>query len=159
MPNQIEAAFHEAAHAVVAHTSAYFTLVGSVSIQNAGTGFTDIGLSRRKLTAASKPIDASVETDPLVASELAVILLAGLEGEVIAEELNPSLRADVDRSEPDVTLAVEKLEAASVTVNLEEFQREARRRLEANWPKVDALAHQLVSRGSLLAIDLADHLD
>lgn len=159
MQSHIEAAFHEAAHAVVAHTSAYFTLAGAVSIQNAGTGFADIGPSRRKLTAASKPIDASIDTDPQVASELAIILLAGLEGEIIAEERNTALRADVARSEPDICFASEKLVAATVTTDLDALRGEARERLVANWSKVERLAHQLIAQGSLLAVDVVDLLN
>jgi hypothetical protein len=159
MPSHIEAAFHEAAHAVVAHTSAYFTLAGTVSIQNAGTGFADIGPSRRKLTAAAKPIDASIDADPQIASELAIILLAGIEGEIIAEEQNTTLRADVDRSEPDICFAVEKLEAAKVATDLDVLRGEARERLEANWSKVERLAQQLIAQGALPAVDVVDLLN
>ncbi len=159
MTVQAEAAYHEAAHAVLAHLSLFFTLAGSVSVQNAGTGFADVGPSRRKLAARSKPTDVSVENDPEVMTELAVILFAGMEGEIIAEERIPGLQADVDRSEPDIAFALEKLEAANVSSELDVFRADARERLEANWGKVEKLAQQLLARRSMLANEVAELVD
>lgn len=148
MTIQREAAYHEAAHAVLAHKSNYHAIVGGISLVNYGGGYFDMSLSRSKCAARGKPQDASAQKDKEVAREFAILLCAGLVGEQIASELDRTLTPNPKCAEPDHALVQQQLEIAGLSRKYDLYQSQARDLLKQHWTTVERLATYLFTNRS-----------
>jgi ATP-dependent Zn protease len=146
MSIQIEAAYHEASHAVLAHYSLYHALVGDINLLNYGAGQLDISLSKSKCIKNGKAPDASSITDKEVIKEFASILCAGLVGEIIASEKNPNVTPNSTCAIPDQTLAKQLLGNAGLSKKFDLHEQTARNIIEEKWDQVECLAQYLFKK-------------
>ncbi|MBK7356383.1 hypothetical protein [Propionivibrio sp.] len=142
MTIQRVAAFHEAGHAIAAHRSKFHTLVGPINLQQYGAGQIFVSLSKSKLQAAGKPATAASQTDKEVATDLAVVLCAGLVSERLAEE-KAGLKANQDCAVPDHDLMKQQLVNAGLSACFDRHETSARQLLEFEWALVSSLADLL----------------
>lgn len=157
MTIQREAAYHEAAHAVLAHTSSFHAIVGDINLLSYGAGEFYMSLSRSKCAAGGKPQDASAQEDRDVARDCAVCLCAGLVGEQIASELDSTLTPNPKCAEPDHALVEQQLQMAGLSKKYDKYQLQARGLLQQHWDTVEKLATYLfenlsASRDQIVAI-------
>lgn len=110
-----EAAFHEAGHAVAAHRSSFHNIVGPIDLGAYGSGEIYVSLSKAKLQAKGKTVDASSSRDKEVAIDLAVILAAGLIAERLAEENGLGVTANPECATPDHELLRQQLAYAGLS--------------------------------------------
>lgn len=148
MTIQREAAYHEAAHAVLAHISIFHAIVGDINLLRYGAGELYISLSRSKCAAGGKPQDASAQRDQEVAKDLAIVLCAGLVGEQIASELDSTLTPNPECAEPDHALAEQQLQNAGLSKKYNLYQSQARDLLQKHWDTVEKLAKYLFANRS-----------
>jgi hypothetical protein len=116
-------------------------------------------LSSTKLRAAGKQPDASSAMDKEVASDLAVVLSAGLAAERIAEEKQSGLTANPQCAEPDHALMKQQLVFAGLHASIDQYEEAARRLLEAEWPLVTELAEFLFANVRTEAPDIVEFID
>jgi hypothetical protein len=148
MTIQREAAYHEAAHAVLAHISNYHAIVGDINLLSYGAGDFYMSLSRSKCAAGGKPQDASAQKDKEVARDFAIVLCAGLVGEQIASELDSTLTPNPECAEPDHALAEQQLQIAGLSKKYDLYQSQARDLLQQHWDTVERLATYLFANRS-----------
>ncbi len=135
-----EAAYHEAAHAVLAYNSKFHALVGEISLAQYGAGDIYISLSKSKRKAAGvtpNPIDKEITKD------LAVILCGGLAGETIASKNDNTLSPNPSCAIPDHQLATQQLQGAGLSEEYDCYEQSAIKELESNWATVERLADYL----------------
>lgn len=154
-----EAAYHEAAHAVIAHYSKYHSLVKEINLMNFGAGEIFVSLSKSKCLRNNKPGDATARFDPDVAKELAVILCAGYRGEVIAAQKDSLVIPDESCSEPDYELAVQELKGAGLSRRYNFHQQTGTELLMLHWDHVEILANKLFESSKMDAVDIIELLD
>jgi len=143
-----EAAYHEAAHAVLTSISKYHAIVGDINLLSDGAGVFYLSLSKSKCAAEGKPQDSSAQMDKDVSRELATILCAGFIGEQIASERDTTLTPNPECAEPDHTLAKRQLQAAGLSKKYDRYQSQARELLENHWNTVERLAEYLCANYS-----------
>ena len=158
MTIQREAAFHEAGHAIAAHRSKFHALVGPINLQQYGAGQILVSLSKSKLQAAGKSIAAASQTDKEVATDLAVVLCAGLVSERLAEERS-GLKANPNCAIPDHDLMKQHLVHAGLSARLDSHEASARQLLEANWALVTSLADLLYKNVLTDPIDVIEFIE
>lgn len=143
-----EAAYHEAAHAVLADLSKYHAIVGEINLLSYGAGELYISLSRSKCAAGGKPQDPSAQKDKEVGRDFAVILCAGLVGEQMAAERDVTLTPNPESAEPDHALAQQQLQIAGLSRKYDLYQAQARDLLGKHWNTVERLATYLFANRS-----------
>ncbi|MEO7010306.1 MAG: hypothetical protein ABI156_14240 [Caldimonas sp.] len=156
-PNR-EAAFHQAGHAIATHLSRFHILVHPVFVDPYGTGEWTAGLSRRKLEAADKTVDAAARTDPEVAISIARILCAGFSSELIAASKDAALRPDPARSSGDLALARHELRLSGLPEDVGPHESSAAALLAAHWADVERVAEALRAAGRLEPDEINDLL-
>ena len=150
-----EAAYHEAAHAVVANLSKYHIIHGGINLLNYGAGEFYAALSRSKCAARGKPQDPSAAKDKDVAKDFAILLCAGLVGEQIASEHDDTLAPDPECAEPDHALAQQQLQLAGLSEKYDIYQEQAREILKVHWNTVEKLAAYLLEHNSASPEEIA----
>lgn len=148
MTIQREAAYHEAAHAVLANLSKYCAIVGDIILLSNGAGELYVSISKSKCSAGGKPNDLSALKDGEVGRDFVVVLCAGLVGEQIAAERDDSLVPSPERAEPDHALVEHHLKMAGLSKKYDLHQAQAREILEKHWDAVERVATYLFSNGS-----------
>lgn len=143
-----EAAYHEAAHAVLAHFSKYHTIIGDINLLSYGAGELYMSLSKSKCAAGGKPQDASAQRDKDVARDFAIVLCAGLIGEKIASTLDSTLTPNPECAYPDHVMVMQQLQIAGLSKKYDFYQLQARELLEQHWIIVDRLAEHLFANHS-----------
>lgn len=138
-----EAAFHEAGHAIAARRSKFHDLVGPINLQQYGAGEIFVSLSKSKLRAAGKSVGLSSQTDQDVATDLAVVLCAGLVAERLAEEQIPGIKANPTCAKPDHDLVRQQLASANLSTHVDSHETVARHLLESEWSLLTSLANFL----------------
>ena len=159
MTIKLEAAFHEAGHAVAAHRSRFHNIAGPVNLAEYGSGELYISLSRAKLQAQGKALSASAAKDKDVVVDLAVVLSAGLVAEQIAESRQQGITANLECAAPDHDLLQQQLAEAGLSKNFSIHERTARQLLEAEWSLVAALAVHLFERVSVQSGDVTAFIE
>lgn len=153
-----EAAFHEAGHAIAAHRSKFHALVGPINLQQYGAGEVFVSLSKKKLQAARKPVTAASQTDKEVATDLAVVLCAGLVSEHLAEE-RAGLKANPNCATPDYELMKQQLVNAGLSARFDHHETSARQLLEAEWALLSCVADFLYSNVVSDPVDVIDLIE
>jgi GNAT superfamily N-acetyltransferase len=142
-----EAAFHEAGHAIAACRSAFHWLAaGAIRLEEYGAGEAQVSLSKSKLRQAGKVPSAVAMRDPEVAKDLAVILVAGLVAEQVAQSMGQDVTANSSCAAPDHALIKQSLENAGVELNIQAYENTARHMLQSEWPLLLSLADLLFDR-------------
>lgn len=159
MTIQREAAFHEAGHAVAAHRSKFHALVGPVNLRQYGGGDIFISLSKRKLKAAGKPEDASSQLDKEVATDLAIVLSAGLVAERLAEKSEAGLKANPRCAIPDHELMRMQLINAGLSACFDQHETSASQLLESEWTLVTGLASLLYKNVVSDPMDIVEFIE
>jgi hypothetical protein len=154
-----EAAFHEAGHAVVAHRSRFHNIVGPINLASYGAGAIDISLSKMKLAANGKPTGPASARDKEVASDLAVVLSAGLAAERIAEAREIGLKANPTCALPDHELLQHQLAMAGLPTNFDQYEKAAKQLLESEWTLMVDLAEFLFKQVSSDPFDVRQFID
>jgi hypothetical protein len=149
-----EAAYHEAAHVVLAYKSMFHSIVEEVNLRNYGEGETFVSLSASKCKANGKPQDPSAAKDKEVAKDLAVILCGGFIGEKIAASFHADLCPNSDCAATDYHLAKQSLSGANTSKKLECYAESAASILKENWSLVEELADFLFENVKVDAADL-----
>jgi len=155
---KLEAAYHEAGHAVAAHYSRFHTIVGPINLQSYGAGEVFVGFNAPKCVAAGLPADARTALRPEVTRDLGVILVAGLAAERIAAKRNPALAPNERCANPDYDLLRQQLEAAGLSKKTDIVEGQAVAILTARWPLVEGLAEALFNAGELMPIEIRELL-
>ncbi len=143
-----EAAYHEAAHAVLANPSKYHAVVGNINLSSYGAGEIYVSLSKSKCSAGGKPQDISTVRDKEVTKDLAIVLCAGFVGEQIAAQRHLALRPNPDCAQPDHTLVEQQLQTAGLSKKYDLYQSRARELLEKHWDTVERLSAYLFKNQS-----------
>lgn len=154
-----EAAFHEAGHAVAAHRSRFHNVVGQINLATYGAGEIYVSLSKQKLIAEGKPATPSAQLDKEVAKDLAVVLVAGLVAERLAQESDGDLKANPMCAEPDYHLMQQNLDAAGLSKKFNLHEEAAKIVLNSNWPLVDALAAYLFSEKTVASVSVHEFIE
>lgn len=150
----IEAAYHEAGHAVLARKSLHHEVVKEIRLGAYKSGCTSISLSRKKLTRAGKSPDELARLDPEVAVGFAVILCGGLVAEEIANQKGINISPSASSAAPDHAAARIELVDAGLADDLKPYEAIARELLNLHWVDVVALAQVLVKDGSCHPADV-----
>jgi hypothetical protein len=153
-----EAAFHEAGHVLAAYRSKFHALVGPVNLQQYGAGEACISLSKKKLHAAGKHLAAVHQSDKDVATDIAVVLCAGLVSEQLAEE-KVGLKADPNAAIPDYDLMKQQLKNAGLSARFDRHESSARQLLEAEWTLVCCIADFLYENVDTDPTDIIDLIE
>ena len=140
-----EAAYHEAAHAVLASISKYHSIVKYINLHKYGAGEIYIALSKNKCAAGGKPQDISALKDKEVAQDFATVICAGLIGEKIASEQDNTLTPNKECAKEDYALMKQQLQHAGLSINSAMYETQARVLLEKHWDTVERLASYLFS--------------
>jgi len=158
-------AFHEAAHAVLAHVSQFYSLIGYIQLYSRDIGDTYVSLSRRKLAQAGKPTDISVLVDPDIVQDGSLIYLAGYASEKHYYRIILDRCTQLpDRSYPENDYAVVRqlIENAGFSSNiLSGFEVQASNSVEQRWHTIELLASMILrsENRTLDAIDAIEFLD
>jgi len=147
MKGRLEAAYHEAGHALLAYLSDYH-LMGPIDLKSAGHGGLYVGLSKAKCLQAGKKADPAIAREPEVARDFAVILVAGFVAEQIAAEKNPAVTPDAAFAVPDHENLARVLAAANLSRKTDRYEELARRKLTDHWDQVQSLANVLLRDGA-----------
>lgn len=140
-------AYHEAAHALIAHRSQFHKLIGRIDLRLYGSGETFISLSKSKLEAVGKSATTNSQKDKDVVKDLAVILVAGFVAEQIAAESDNAINPNIDCAVPDHELLRSKLAAAGLSKHFNYYEEQARAKLKAEWHLVEKVANFLYKHG------------
>ncbi|ELB2790462.1 hypothetical protein O4H51_05305 [Aeromonas hydrophila] len=143
-----EAAYHEAAHAVLASISKYHAIIGDINLLSYGAGEIYISLSRSKCATGGKPQDPSAQKDKEVARDFATVLCAGFVGEQIASERDSTLTPNPECAKKDHALIEQQLQIASLSKKYDLYQSQARELLEKHWDTVERVAMYLFANRS-----------
>lgn len=149
-----EAAFHEAGHALAAHRSKFHNIIGSINLEDYGSGEIYVSLSKEKLQTQGKAPNISAERDKEVAADLAVVLAAGLVAEQVAEVREHGLTANIKCAVPDHKLLQLQLANAGLSKKFDIHQNTARQLLEAEWSLVVDLSNYLFENISAPSADV-----
>lgn len=141
-----EAAYHEAAHAVLAYHSKYHALVGGINLLDYGAGEVYASPCKSKCAAKGKPYDANARKDKDMARDIAIVLCAGLAGERLAAEHDSNLIPNPTCAEPDHELTEQVLQLAGLSKKYDHYEAQARDLLKLHWPTVDHLAKYLFEK-------------
>jgi hypothetical protein len=136
----MEAAYHEAGHAIIASRSRFHRVVGAINLGRYGAGEIYISLSKGKCAAAGKAPD---QRDPEVATDLAIVLSAGLVAERIAQAHDATIEPNPECAQPDHELLRQQLMGAGLPTEFGHHEDEAQRLLESQWELLDYLAQFL----------------
>lgn len=139
----IEAAYHEAGHAIIAHRSRFHRVVGPINLASYGSGESFIALSRSKCAMARKAPDATAQCDPEVATDLAIVLSAGLVAERVAQKHDGNIRPNPGCAFPDHALLRQQLQGAGLPPTLDQHEAKAEQALESQWALLRDLAQML----------------
>jgi hypothetical protein len=142
-----EAAYHEAAHAVMAHRSLFHALIGEINLENYGAGEIFVSLSKAKLKTQDKPAIPEMAKKPEVASDLARILVAGYVAEQIAAESDDTIKPNIDCARPDHEMVRQQLSSAGLSKRFDRFEAEVRDILRTEWPLVEKVTQYLYQHG------------
>ncbi|QQP96616.1 hypothetical protein [Lysobacter enzymogenes] len=159
MTIQREAAYHEAAHAVLAHKSKYHAIVGEINLLDYGAGELYLSLSRSKCARGGKPQDPSAQRDKDVAQDFAVVLCAGLAGEIIASEHDKTLTPNPVAAEPDYDIMKLQLQKAGLSKKHDLYEKQAHELLKENWKAVDNLAKYLFTKQSAQPLEIIEIIE
>jgi len=158
----IEAAYHEAAHAVLTARSKLHTLSGVVNIggYGLGTGFSDAGPSRKKC-AANGISESSAPNNAVVVREFVRILCAGYAAECEGKDRGLVLIPDINRSVPDFLEAQRQLRHLGLSEKLNGFHQEALDLVKHYWDDIQMVAAALESRQEIPASEVLEmlHID
>lgn len=150
-----EAAYHEAGHAVAAYLSLFHGVgIGAISLGAFGSGAADVRLSRKKVQAAGKAADATIERDPDVAVSLCTVLAAGFAAELVAASKGVDLEPNPSCSAPDRAWLVAQASAADIPADVAAYEMQAKVLLEREWPQVEKLARRLMQQGTIDGVDV-----
>jgi hypothetical protein len=153
------AAFHEAGHCVLAHVSQFHGVApGPITLGSYGSGAAHVMLRKSALALAGMPVEESSTAHPDVASDLAVVLVAGLAAERIAQSKYSWLAADVQSADPDYRKARADLARAGVATNLAIFEELATQKLARHWQAVERIAETLAQKNTIEGLDVVDIL-
>ncbi len=153
-----EAAFHEAGHAIAAHRSKFHALAGPINLEQYGAGQIFVSLSKRKLQAAGKPVANDSQKDKEIATDLAVVLCAGLVSERLAEE-REGLKANQDCAVPDHDLMKQQLANAGLSERFDRHETSARQLLETEWSLVSSLAGLLYQKVNTAPTEIIEFIE
>ena len=159
MTVKLEAAYHEAGHAVAGYFSQFHRIVGSISLAEYGAGDIYVALSVSKLQAAGMQPDVSARRHPEVAKDLAIVLSAGLVAERLAARKNSSLKPNPDCAEPDHDFLRQELKDAGLSQKFDRHETAAERILTTNWSIVEGLAQYLFSKGGAESLDILEFIE
>lgn len=154
MTVKLEAAYHEAGHAVAAHHSRFHTIVGPINLLSYGAGEVYVGLNAGKCVAAGLPADARTALRPEVARDLGLILVAGLAAERIAAQRNDAIIPNERCADPDYQLLHQQLATAGLSKKTDNIEREAIALLTAHWVLVEELAEAMFSSGRMTPVEI-----
>jgi hypothetical protein len=133
MPIERAAAYHEAAHAIVAHHSRFHALVGPINLASYGAGEIFISLSETKLKAAGKKTPPDAQKDTEVAQDLARVLTAGYIAEQIAAENDSKIIPNAECAKPDHDFLRQQLSAARLSLKFDRAEEGVREFLTSKW--------------------------
>jgi hypothetical protein len=141
-----EAAYHEAAHAVVTYHSRFHALVGPINLAKYGQGEIFISLSKSKLNAGGKPATPDARYDREVVNDFALILTAGYVAEQLAAESDETLKPNLGCAMPDHELLRQQLSAAGMSTKFDRAEADVREVLKSKWDSVERLANFLYEK-------------
>lgn len=144
-----EAAYHEAGHALMARLSKFHEVISGIDLADYGAGEVFISLSKRKLKSAGKPVDLHVATEPEVARDLALILVAGYVAEKLANSFDQSLVPSLECAKPDHKLLKQQLSNAGLSNKFDRFESDAEDILKSKWKVVNSLAERIFKYGAV----------
>jgi hypothetical protein len=160
MSIQLEAAFHEAGHAVITHRPKFHFIVGPINLQEYGQGEFFTALGKTQLKENGKDVDAATAySDADVAVDLVIILAGGLVAERLAAEQDPVPKPNSGCARPDNEFIHELLKGARLPRKTEKYRAAAKAILTAEWQLVVDLAQYLVERESVDPQAIADFID
>jgi hypothetical protein len=154
-----EAAYHEAAHALIAHRSTFHNFLGPINLAEYGAGEAFVSLSNSKLASAGKPISPDPAKDVDVIRDLAEVLVAGYVVEQIAAEKDSSLKPNAECAKPDHDLLQQQLAAAGLSKKYDRFQTQAKASLEKEWPLVEKLAAFLLKKVTASGLEVREFIE
>ncbi len=146
MAIKMEAAFHEAGHAVAAYFSKFHKFLGPVTLAKYGQGEIYVSQCKSKFSVVGKNVGAASQRDKEVATDLAIVLCSGLVAECLAEEKNSNICPNPECAEPDRELMAKQLELAGLSKKFDRHQVSATALLEKNWVLVSELADFLFEK-------------
>lgn len=141
-----EAAYHEAAHALIAHRSTFHEFLGPINLADYGAGEAFVSLAKSKLKNAGKPASPNSQKDKNVTRDLAEILVAGYVAEQVAAEKDSSLKPNAKCAKPDHDLLQQQLAAAGLSKKYDRFQSQVKAKLEKEWPLLEMIAAFLLEK-------------
>lgn len=154
MTVKLEAAFHEAGHAVAARHSRFHALAGPISLYQYGEGEIFIGLNPQKCVNQGKVPSLDLVRDPEVAKDLAVVLVAGLAAEKIAAANDSALSVNRTCAEPDLALLRQQLAGAGLSLKFDRHEDDATSLLQSQWGVVHQVAMALFEAKTMTLADL-----
>jgi hypothetical protein len=152
-----EAAYHEAAHAVLAAKAKYHSIVGGIDLGASKSGVTYVSLSRSKCLASDMPVQSAAR-NAMVVRELVRILCSGYAAELVAKEKGIDLLPNMESSKPDYAHAQQQLRGMGLPAKLNDFQRDAIELVRDNWSDVEKIALVLKERKELDASEVLEML-
>jgi len=155
---KIEAAYHEAGHAILAYASRFHRLVGQINLANYGQGAPSISLSKGKLSKEGKPLTQDVELDQDVAKDFALILVGGLVAKQLAKTFNEGIAPNAKCAEPDYNSLRQRLSDAGLPDHSRCFEFEAQDLLKLPWDQIQKIVELLMDQGFADAEDVIELL-
>ncbi|ELK8586320.1 TPA: hypothetical protein ACX3A9_004549 [Vibrio parahaemolyticus] len=152
--SNLEAAYHEASHAVLAEKSCFHRVVKAINISKHGTGECPVSLSKEKVEACGKEVHSGISSDVEVTEDLVVILCGGYVGEWYAQEQYDGITADINSASNDHERAELMLSNAHINHDLDHYREFAGQILSQDWDKVEKLARYLINHGSIEPWDI-----
>jgi len=133
-------AYHEAAHAVLAYHSRFYSQSGRIHLKAEGGGVIRISVDREKLNAFQVGRSGFEDPLPAMAEDHAVILCGGVVGAAIAWKVD-LIQSRIPRNPgSDHAIAASELKAAGLPDDLEPYHARAREALEREWWAVEKIA-------------------
>lgn len=130
--------------------------MGPINLLHYGAGDIYVSLSKGKCAAARKTADPR---DPEVATDLAILLCAGLVAEQLAHARDATIQPNPECAAPDHALLTQQLEAAGLPRELSQYEVEAKRRLESQWELLRDLADYLFREKVVEPEDVHEFID
>ena len=159
MTIKLEAAYHEAAHAIIANQSKFYEVNSGIDLGPHGRGGIDIRLSKEKLKKEGKSEEVASAHDPEVTKDLALVLTAGYAAEQIAQEKNGHLKPNLRSAKIDHDLLTETLVVAGLSRKFDFFETQVTELLKEKWASVEKIAARLFEAEKLSQEDLTSLLD
>lgn len=145
MSRRKRTAFHEAAHAVVAHHSRFHYQCGIIVVTDWDGGWIQIALNRKNADELKGKRFYDLGLRRRIARDKAVIFCGGYVGEKIAEKNEPDLFPVPDVPSEDFQRARRTLRKALLSDNLDRPCALARELLSREWWAVERVAAFLLS--------------